>query len=109
MVDKFLVGDMIDNFKIDGQKLVQDFKVLVMVEIKFVVKYVGIGVGMFGGVGYFGIVGVLLLWLCGVFVFFFMWQYIGNWDILLFLVVGFVMMVVVLFILVGIFVLVGKG
>ena len=38
-----------------------------------------------------------------------MWQHIGNWDILLSLVVGFATMAVILFILAGVLALVGKG
>ena len=109
MADKLPVGDTIDNLKTDGQKLVQDSKALVTAEIKPAAKHAGIGVGMFGGAGYFGIVGALLLWLCGAFAFSLMWQHIGNWDILLSLVVGFATMAVVLFILAGILALVGKG
>ena len=82
---------------------------MVTAEIKPAAKHAGIGVGMFGGAGYFGIVGALLLWLCGAFAFSLMWQHIGNWDILLSLVVGFATMAVVLFILAGILALVGKG
>ena len=109
MADKLPVGDTIDNLKTDGQKLVQDSKALVTAEIKPAAKHAGIGVGMFGGAGYFGIVGALLLWLCGAFAFSLMWQHIGNWDILLSLVVGFATMAVVLFILAGILALAGKG
>ena len=108
MADKLPVGDTIDNLKTDGQKLVQDSKALVTAEIKPAAKHAGIGVGMFGGAGYFGIVGALLLWLCGAFAFSLMWQHIGNWDILLSLVVGFATMAVVLFILAGILALAGK-
>ena len=50
-----------------------------------------------------------MLWLCGAFAFSLMWQHIGNWDILLSLVVGFATMAVVLFILAGILALAGKG
>ena len=109
MADKLPVGDTIDNLKTDGQKLVQDSKALVTAEIKPAAKHAGIGVGMFGGAGYSGIVGALLLWLCGAFAFSLMWQHIGNWDILLSLVVGFATMAVVLFILAGILALAGKG
>ena len=109
MADKLPVGDTIDNLKTDGQKLVQDSKALVTAEIKPAAKHAGIGVGMFGGAGYFGIVGALLLWLCGAFAFSLMWQHIGNWDILLSLVVGFATMAVVLFILAGILALAGKA
>ncbi|CAM2921175.1 phage holin family protein [Cutibacterium acnes] len=109
MADKLPVGDTIDNLKTDGQKFVQDSKALVTAEIKPAAKHAGIGVVMFGGAGYFGIVGALLLWLCGAFAFSLMWQHIGNWDILLSLVVGFATMAVVLFILAGILALVGKG
>ena len=108
MADKLPVGDTIDNLKTDGQKLVQDSKALVTAEIKPAAKHAGIGVGMFGGAGYFGIVGALLLWLCGAFAFSLMWQHIGNWDILLSLVVGFATMAVVLFILAGILALVAR-
>ena len=55
MADKLPVGDTIDNLKTDGQKLVQDSKALVTAEIKPAAKHAGIGVGMFGGAGYFGI------------------------------------------------------
>ena len=78
-------------------------------EIKPAAKHAGIGAGMFGGAGYFGIVGALLLWLCGAFAFSLMWQRIGDWSILLSLIVGFATMAVVLFILAGILALIGKG
>ena len=109
MADKLPVGDTIDNLKTDGQKFVQDSKALVTAEIKPAAKHAGIGAGMFGGAGYFGIVGALLLWLCGAFAFSLMWQHIGDWSILLSLVVGFATMFVVMFILAGILALVGKG
>ncbi|MDO4412719.1 phage holin family protein [Cutibacterium sp.] len=109
MADKLPVGDTIDNLKTDGQKLVQDSKALVTAEIKPAAKHAGIGAGMFGGAGYFGIVGALLLWLCGAFAFSLMWQHIGDWSILLSLIVGFATMAVAMFILAGIFALVGKG
>lgn len=109
MADKLPVGDTIDNLKTDGQKFVQDSKALVTAEIKPAAKHAGIGAGMFGGAGYFGIVGALLLWLCGAFAFSLMWQHIGDWSILLSLVVGFATMALVMFILAGILALVGKG
>lgn len=109
MADKLPVGDTLDNLKKDGQKYIQDSKALVTAEIKPAAKHAGIGAGMFGGAGYFGIVGLLLLWFCGAFAFSLMWQHIGDWGILLSLLVGFATMAVVLFILAGILALAGKG
>ena len=86
MADKLPVGDTIDSLKTDSQKFVQDSKALVTAEIKPAAKHAGIGAGMFGGAGYFGIVGASVLWLCGAFAFSFMWQHIGGGDILLSLV-----------------------
>lgn len=109
MADKRAIGDIIATLKTDGQTLAKDHIALAKAEVKPTVKRVGITGGLFGGAGYFGLVGALMLWLCGAFAFSLMWKAIGNWSILLSLVVGFATMGVVMLVIAGILALAGKG
>lgn len=108
MADKRQVSDFFATLKTDGPSLVKDNIALVKAEIKPAVKHAGIGGGMFGGAGYFAIVGVNMLWLCAAFAFTLMWHAAVS-SVLVALVLGFATDGVVMLVIAGILALVGKG
>ncbi|MBA3529430.1 MAG: phage holin family protein [Propionibacteriaceae bacterium] len=62
MADSPAVGDIIKNITDDVKHLVQDEIELAKAELVPSAKKAGIGAGMLGGAGYFGINGLLLLY-----------------------------------------------
>ena len=101
--------DMINNIKTDAESLVKDNIALAKAEIQPAAKHAGIGGGMFGAAGYFGMNAASLLFMAGAFAFSLIFTKALDWSLPAAFALGFVCMAVVLLILAGILALLGKA
>lgn len=98
MADFPAVGDIIKNITDDMKHLVQSEIELAKAELIPSAKKAGIGAGLFGAAGYFGINGLTLLYVAAA---------LGIWALGLSLWLSFLIVAVVLLLLAGILALIG--
>jgi hypothetical protein len=98
MADSPAVSDLIKNISDDVKHLVQDEIELAKAELIPSAKKAGIGAGMFGAAGYFGINGLTLLYVAAA---------LGIYALGLSLWLSFLIVAVVLLLLAGILALIG--
>jgi hypothetical protein len=98
MADSPVVGDIIKNITDDVKHLVQDEIELAKAELIPSAKKAGIGAGMFGGAGYFGINGLTLLYVAAA---------LGIYALGLSLWLSFLIVAVALLLIAGILALIG--
>lgn len=98
MADSPAVGDIIKNITDDVKHLVQSEIELAKAELVPSAKKAGIGAGMFGGAGYFGINGLSLLYIAAA---------LGIYALGLSLWLSFLIVAAVLLLIAGILALIG--
>lgn len=104
------IGDIVNNIKVDGTRMLNDNIALAQAEVKPMAKHGGIGAGMFGGAGYLAMCGLALLFMAGGFGFAEMWAMIfSEMPILTTLALGYLTMALLLFVVAGILALLGKA
>ena len=108
MTDQSGIADVIKNIQDDVRTIVKGELELAKAELLPQAKSAGIGAGLFGGAGYLAIMGATLLF-CGLS----FWLSLGfqSWfgiDLLGALAWGFAVMAILMFLLAGVLVLIGK-
>lgn len=108
MADQPGMADVIKNIQDDVRTIIKGELELAKIELLPQAKSAGIGAGLFGGAGYLAVMGATLLF-CG----FSFWLSLGfqSWfhlDQLAALAWGFGIMAVLMFLLAGVLVLIGK-
>ncbi|WP_460771700.1 phage holin family protein [Mariniluteicoccus flavus] len=98
------VGDIVKLISEDVKTLVRGEIELAKSELVPSAKHAGVGAGLFGGAGYFGLNGVSLLFIAGALGFAKLFGSPTGWIAL-----GFVVMAVIMFVIAGILALVGKS
>lgn len=101
------IGDVINDITADISTIVKAEIELAKAEMVPQVKRVGIGAGMFGVAGYFAIQAVTLLFICGGLALSALYQ--GVVPIVWAFVLGFLTLAIVLLLIAGVLVLVGKS
>jgi len=109
MADRDGIADLITNIQADVKTIIRDEIELAKAELLPQVKNAGIGAGMFGAAGYVAITASILLFFCLAFLVSFAVQAWFGVSMLLALFWGFLVMVILLLVVAGILVLVGKG
>lgn len=103
------VNDLIKAITADVKTIVRDEISLAKSELIPAGKNAGLGAGMFGGAGYFGINAISLLFMAGGFGIGALFEHFLHWPVTGATAIGFVIMAVLLLILAGILALIGKN
>ena len=109
MANQTEIADVIKAIQADVTTIVKAEIELAKAELLPQAKSVGIGAGMFGGAGYFGLNGIALLFLSlSALVSYFFAVNLG-WDPWLSAVMGLLIMSVVMFLIAGVLALIGRN
>ena len=101
------IGEVIKDITADVQTIVRGEIELAKAELMPQVKSAGIGAGLFGAAGYLAVQAATLLFICGGLALSALYQ--GAVPLIWAFVLGFLTMAVLLLIIAGVLVLVGKG
>ncbi|MBB1501770.1 phage holin family protein [Propioniciclava sp. MC1683] len=101
------IGEVIKDITADVQTIIKGEIELAKAEMMPQVKRAGIGAGMFGAAGYFAIQAATLLFICGGLALSALYQ--GVVPIIWAFTLGFLTMAVILLVVAGILVLIGKN
>ncbi len=109
MSDRLPLGEIITDLKGDVTSLVQDNVALAKAELTPIAKNAGIGAGLFGAAGVFGLWALAMFLLCAAFALSLLSSHLFNLSWLLNLIIGFGTLGLLLAIIAGIVALIGKG
>ncbi len=101
------IGEVLKDITADVQTIIRGEVELAKAELMPQVKSAGIGAGLFGAAGYLAVQAATLLFICGGLALSALYQ--GVVPIIWAFVLGFLTMAVILLVIAGILVLVGKG
>lgn len=109
MIERQDPKTLVKNLQVDAKALATDNVALAKAEITPMAKNAGIGGGMFGAAGYFGINALSLIWMgCGLALGAVLVA-TGHFGLLMGTALGFFIMAVVLLVIAGVLALVGKS